>query len=192
MGSGHNQSPISVQKALYYLTLKKLKEAIDTLRTGNHNYWSALAEGEDWDAEIARKIKLLYMKHFGVVNYKVGDFVYPWLMLHKGRFNSSFNLTHTCKQYQRMYFPKARVVVTEHHHTAAIEQYRYDEKECVAIRPGTYAVWDDYAQQNGYFGSHVANPTVVMFPKEDKIIGFKDMRDAVVYLKGLDKLTVEV
>jgi len=185
MGSGHNQTPISVQKSLYVLTLEMLKDSIDTVRTGNHNYWTALAEGEDWDMEITRKIKLVYLKHYGVVYYKVGEMVYPWLMLHKSRYNSSFNLTHNCKQNQRMFFPRARVVVAEHQHVAAIEQYQYDGKECVAIRPGTSAVYDDYAQQNGYFGAHVSNPAVVMFPNEDKLVGFKDMRDAVTYVKGL-------
>ena len=185
VGSGHNQTPISVQKGLYVLTLEMRRDKIDTIRTGNHNYWTALAEGEDWDMEITRKIKLLYLKHYGVVYYKVGKMVYPWLMLHKSRYNSNFNLTHNCKQNQRMYFPRARVIVIEHQHIAALEQYRYDERECVAIRPGTYAVYDDYAQQNGYFGAHVCNPAVVMFPNEDKLVGFKDMRDAVTYVKGL-------
>ena len=185
MGSGHNQSPISVQKGLYVLTLEKLKEDIDTIRTGNHNYWTTLAEGEDWDMEITRKIRLVYLKHFGVVYYKVGEMVYPWLMMHKSRYNSSFNLTHNCKQNQRMFFPQARVVIVEHQHVAAVEQYQYDGKECVAIRPGTYAVYDDYAQQGGFFGAHVCNPAVVMFPDEDKLVGFKDMRDAVTYVKGL-------
>ena len=185
MGSGHNQTPISVQKGLYVLTLEMLQGDIDTVRTGNHNYWDTLLTGEDWDREITRKIRLLYLKHYGVVYYKVGKMVYPWLMLHKSRYNSSFNLTHNCKQNQRMYFPRARVIVIEHQHIAAVEQYQYDGKECVAIRPGTYAVYDDYAQQNGYFGAHVCNPAVVMFPNEDKLVGFKDMRDAVTYVKGL-------
>jgi len=186
MGSGHNQTPISVQKGLYVLTLEMLKDKIDTIRTGNHNYWDALQTGEDWDMEITRKIKLVYLKHYAVVYYKVGKMVYPWLMMHKSRYNSSFNLTHNCKQNQRIYHPDARVVIAEHQHVAAVEQYRYNEKECIAIRPGTYAVYDDYAQQNGYFGAHVCNPAVVMFPNEDKLVGFKDMRDAVTYVKGLE------
>ena len=185
MGSGHNQTPISVQKGLYVLTLEELQDSIDSVRTGNHNYWATLLGGEDWNREITRKIKLLYLKHYGVIYYKVGKMVYPWLMLHKSRYNSSFNLTHNCKQNQRMFFPRARVVVAEHQHIAAIEQYRYDGKKCIAIRPGTYAVYDDYAQQNGYFGAHVCNPAVVMFPNEDKLVGFKDMHDAVTYVKGL-------
>ena len=185
VGSGHNQAPISIQKGLTVLTFKMLKDDIETVRTGNHNYWTALAEGEDWDMEITRKIKLIYLKHYAMVYYKVGKMVYPWLMMHKSRYNSSFNLTHNCKQNQRLHFPRARVVVAEHQHVAAVEQYQYDGKECVAMRPGTYAVYDDYAQQNGYYGAHVCNPAVVMFPNEDKLVGFKDMRDAVTYLKGL-------
>lgn len=185
MGSGLNQVPISVQKGLYVLTLKRMIDVILAIRTGNHNYWTALAEGEDWDGELARRLKLVYLKHIAKIYWKVGNMIYPELSLHKGRYNSSFNLTHVCKQYQRMYCPDARIVIVEHHHVAAIEQYRYNENECIAIRPGTYAVYDDWAQQNGYFGAHVANPTVVMYPKEDKIVGFKDMRDAAVYLRAV-------
>ena len=84
-----------------------------------------------------------------------------------------------------MYFPQARIVVVEHHHQAAVEQYRYAEKECVAIRPGTYAVYDDYAQQYGFFGSHVANPCCVLYPDRDKIVAFKDMRDASTFMEAL-------
>jgi hypothetical protein len=185
MGSSHNQIPIAVQKGAFVLTLKQLKHKIKAVRTGNHNYWTALADGEDWDAEIARKLKLVYLKHYAKIYWKVGNQVYPELALHKGRYNSSFNLTHTCKQYQRLYAPDARIITVEHQHIAAMEQYRYNDKECVAIRTGTYAVYDDYAQQNGFFGAHVSNPTVVLFPNEDKLVAFKDIWDAVVYLRAV-------
>jgi len=185
MGSSHNQTPISVQKGLYVLTLRKLLDRILAIKTGNHNYWTATLSGEDWDGELAKRLRLIYLKHYALIHLKVGDMVYPILTMHQSRFNSSFNLTHTCLQNQRMYFPKARIVVVEHHHQAAIEQYRYGGRECVAIRPGTYAVYDDYAQQYGYFGSHVSNPLVVLFPDRDKMVGFKDMRDGVTYMNGL-------
>lgn len=184
-GSGHNQTPISVQKGLYVLTLKRLKESIKVVRTGNHNYWTTLAEGEDWDGELAKRFKLAYLKHIARIYWKVGNMIYPELALHKGRFSSSFNLTHVCKQYQRLYFPTARIIIVEHQHVSAMEQYRYNDQECVAIRPGTYAIYDDHAQQNGYFGAHVANPTVIMYPNEDRLVGFKDMREAIIYLRAV-------
>lgn len=185
LGSAHNQIPIAVQRGLFVLTLKRLKEKIKTIRTGNHNYWTTLAEGEDWDGELAKRMKLVYMKHFAKIYWKIGNMVYPELALHKGRFNSAFNLTHSCKQYQRLYFPEARIIVIEHQHIAGVEQYRYNDNECVAIRTGTYAVYDDYAQQNGFFGQHVSNPLVVMFPDHDHIVGFKDMYDGIIYLRAV-------
>jgi len=193
IGSSHNQTPISVQKGLYVLTLKKLIDRILAIKTGNHNYWTAMAEGEDWDGELAKRLNLIYLKHYAMVHLKVGEMVYPILTMHQSRFNSSFNLTHTCLQNQRMYFPQARIVVIEHHHQSAIEQYRYAGRECIAIRPGTYAVYDDYAQQYGFFGSHVSNPTVVLYPHEDRMVGFKDMREASIYLQasGKDEVIIE-
>ncbi len=185
IGSSHNQQPINVQKGLYYLTVKRLREKIAYIGTGNHNYWSALAEGEDWDRELANRLKLVYTKHSGIINLVVGDMLYPILRMHKGRFQSSFNLTHVCKQYQRMYFPQARVVVVEHDHTANVEQYRYNEQECCAIRTGSYAVYDDWAQQNGFFGAHVDSPTLILYPHEDKMVCFKHLSDAVTHLRAV-------
>ena len=104
---------------------------------------------------------------------------------HVGRFNSSFNLTHTNKQEQRMNYPWARFTVFEHKHMAACETYRYDNRECIAMRTGTYAIYDDYAEQWGFYGAHVCNPTVVMFPDKDRIVGFKDMWDAIDFLRAV-------
>lgn len=187
MGSSHNQAPIVVQKAVYVNMLRENKEKILCIGVGQHNYWTALMEGEDWDGELARRLKIVYTKHGAKINLKVGNMLYPILRLHKTRFNSAFNLTHTCKQYQRMYFPDARVIVAEDKHVADFEQYRYNEQECVAIRTGTYAVYDDFAQQHGFYGSHVCNPTVVLYPNEDKLVGFKDMHDAIIYLRAVRK-----
>jgi len=187
MGSSHNQQPIVSQRGIYYTAVKPLSDANKLLAigTGNHNYWSALLSGEDWDMELAHRLGVAYSRHASVIHVKVGKMDYPILRMHKGRFNSSFNLTHSAKQHQRMDFPDARIVVVEHHHCPAVEQYYYNGKLCCAIRPGTYAVNDDFAQQNGFFGARVANPTVVLFPDQDKIVSFLDMYDAINYLKSV-------
>ena len=185
VGSGHNQAPICVQKALYYLTLRELIDRIAFIGSGNHNYWTALMDGEDWDAELAQRLKVVYTKHAARVYLKVGKMTYNILRMHKGRFNSSFNLTHSAKQYQRTYFPESRIIVVEHQHVGVVEQYRYNEQECVAIRPGTYAVYDDYALQNGFYGNHVCNPTVVLYPDRDHIVPFKDQSDALTFLAAV-------
>ena len=183
MGSSHNQVPISVQKGLCVLTLKKLLKKLLTLKTGNHEYFDAILTGEDWLGEKAKTLKIIYIKHGGRINYHVGDMVYSEFAIHKGRFNSSFNQTHSNKQYQRLHAPWARIITIEHLHIASVESYRYDGRECVAIRPGTYAVWDDYALQNGFYGAHVSNPMVILFPDRDQLVAFKDMHEGIKYLR---------
>ena len=187
MGSSHNQTPISVQLGLFSLTLKMLAAKVNTLKTGNHNYWTTSLTGEDWLGEKARHYRLIYTKHGARINMEVGDQTYPYMAKHVGRFNSSFNLTHSNKQEQRLNYPWARFTVFEHQHMAAMEQYRYDGRECIAFRTGTYATYDDYAQQWGFYGQHVCNPMVVMFPNEDRVVGFKDMRDGIDFLRAVRK-----
>lgn len=185
VGSSHNQIPIAPQVGLYSLTLKMLLHKINTVKTGNHQYWTTTLTGEDWLKEKTRELGLIYIKHGARVNLYVGDQYYPYATRHIGRFNSVFNPTHSNKQHQRMDFPWARFTIFEHMHVAAVEQYRYNDKECAAIRSGTYAIYDDRAQQYGFFGAHACNPTIILFPHEDKLIVFKDMRDAADHLRAV-------
>ncbi len=187
IGSAHNQTPISVQKAMYVLAIKQQQEAGHLLfmGTGNHPYWSALATGEDWDLELARRLRIAYAKHGAMIHIVVGDIDYIEWWEHKGRYGSSFNQTHGPKQSQRVYHPRARIVVREHEHVGDVEQYRYDDRECAALRTGTYSLYSDFAAQNGYYGSHVCNPTVVLFPDKDWLTAFKFHTDALVYLRAV-------
>jgi hypothetical protein len=187
IGSSHNQSPICVQKAMTVLVVKEQHEMGHLLfmGTGNHPYWSALATGEDWDLELARRLRIVYAKHGAMVHIVVGDLDYIEFWEHKGRYGSSFNQTHGPKQSQRVYHPRARIVVREHEHVGDVEQYRYDDNECAAIRTGTYAIFSDFAAQNGMYGAHICNPCVVLFPDRDHLVAFKFMEDALVYLRAV-------
>lgn len=188
IGSSHNQAPICVQKGAYVLLMEMLDDSLLAIGTGNHNYWSALAEGEDWDAELARRLRatnprLIYTKHGALINLLVGEMMYPIWRRHVSRFESSFNATHACKQEQRLNCPESRIVVMEHKHKSACETYRYNDKDCVAIRPGTYSIYDDWALQMGYSGGKPSNPTVILWPQQDKIVAFENLYDAIAHLR---------
>lgn len=182
MGSSHNQLPISLQKAMYFMILERLEKQILAMGVGNHDYWSALQDGEDWNREVASRLKLIYLKHRAVIHLTVGQMRYDILWMHKGRFNSTDNITSSAKQYQRKFYPEARVVITEHTHRASCENYDYDRKRCVAMVPGSYATRDDRAESEGYPPTEPHSPAVVLFPHEDKIIGFLDFQEALGYL----------
>jgi len=186
IGSSHNQAPICIQKAFYYQTIERLARADKLLfiGTGNHNWFSYLVDGEDWDLELSKRLNVVYTKHGAMVYLRVGEMVYPIFRQHKGRWNSQMNLTSSCKQYQRYHFPDARILVIEHDHVADVEQYTYNAKECVAIRTGTYAVRSDFAQSNGFYGSKVENPVIVLYPYEDRIVPFKSMYDGIEFLRN--------
>ena len=188
MGSSHNQAPICVQKGAYVLLLEMLDDSLLAIGTGNHNYWSALAEGEDWDAELARRLRatnpnLIYTKHGALINLLVGEMLYPIWRRHVSRYESSFNATHACKQEQRLNCPDARITVMEHKHRSACETYKYNDRDCVAIRPGSYAVYDDWAMQSGYSSATPSNPTVILWPHQDKIVAFENLYDAITHLR---------
>jgi len=48
-----------------------------------------------------------------------------------------------------------------------------------------FLVFDDYARRFGFYGVEVANPTVILFPYERKMIGFKRLQDAIIMLQAL-------
>jgi len=83
-----------------------------------------------------------------------------------------------------MYQPDARVLIGEHKHTGDLEQYQYNGKESIAAQCGTYSVWDDHAQQWGFYGATICNPTILLWPFEDRILGFKNMYDAIEVLRS--------
>ena len=182
MGSSHNQMPISLQKATYFMILERMADQVLAMGTGNHDYWSALQDGEDWNREVASRLKLVYLKHRAIIHLTVGEMRYDILWMHKGRFNSTDNITNSAKQYQRKFFPDARIVITEHTHRASCENYDYCQKHCVAMVPGSYATRDDRAESEGYAPVEPHSPTVVLFPHEDRLIGFLDFRDALDFI----------
>jgi len=183
MGSSHNQMPINLQNAAFYMIIKELQQHILAIGTGNHNFWTTFASGEDWDSELAHRLHLVYLKHRAYINLIVGEMAYPVLWMHKSRFNSSANLTNAGKKNQQMYYPNARIIITEHTHISDFEQYDYNKRSCVAMIPGSYNVRDDYAEMNGYGAPIPRNPCVILYPHEDKILPFASMYDGAKYVK---------
>ena len=181
----HNQQPMLVQKALFKRTVEELKNKIVALGTGNHEWWSTDLTGVDDIKELTKNMGILYTQHGGMLKLTVGNIEYMIYRHHKYAYNSNFNLTHTVKRMWEFAPGDFDVGVVEHRHVASIEPFARHGQEKWGIRTGSYKVYDEYALQKGFYGVEVANPAVVLYPDEKRIVGFKYMEDAVKYLRGV-------
>lgn len=184
MGSSFTQDRLVVQNALMFRTLEKIQSKIVALGSGNHD-WEKLLTGADTVASLARSLKVVYTDVGGLFKLKVGNQEYKIFRTHKYRFNSSLNLCHTAKQCWRFGEFDADIVVVEHQHQAAVEPFNGHGVERIAVRTGTYKIYDDYARKHGFYSLKVNNPTVILFPDKRKIIPFLHMDEALICLNAL-------
>jgi len=183
--AGIDQQPITIQRLFFIRAIESMMDKIVAFGTGNHEEWSRIATGFDELANIARRLNFVYTGPGGLLNLTVGKQTYRIFRTHRFRFTSSFNLTHAAKQCWRLGVYDADIVVVEHRHEAAIESFMGHGLERIAVRTGTFLVYDDYARRFGFYGAEVANPTIILFPFERKMISFKRLQDAVIMLRAL-------
>ena len=184
IGPALDQQPIIFQRALLEGAISKIREKVICIGTGNHNWWTKQAAGFDDTAEFAKKMNILYTGHGGFLNLTVGNQLYRIFRIHKTKFNSSFNPTHSLKQMWRTGIKDFDIGVGEHGHVPHIEVFRGHGKKKAAIKIGTYKVYDTYAIANGFFGVEIRTPCVILYPDKWDIIAFEDMREAVAVLSG--------
>lgn len=146
--------------------------------------------------EFAR-IKRPYFSVAGDMRLKVGKVKpaeYVISGLHKARFNSYLNETHSAGQTHRIYKPHADVVVTAHTHAPAMHWcYRPDasgaEKPVVFVRTGTYKTgWlGDNLSARYYRPGLLGAPTLVFTPLSKSITPFYDAESATVFSRGFER-----
>ena len=180
-----NQEPILLQRHLTHEALKMIRSKILAIGTSCHMYWTKKQVGFDDIKEWAKGLKVLYTGHGGLLNLKVGQQVYTIFRRHKYRFNSQYSPLHSAKQLLRMGVTDAEVLVLEHWHVPGKEEFYWADKKRVALRPGTYKEYDEFALEHGFYGARKACPAVILFPDEHKILAFLDMYDAIECLNGL-------
>lgn len=159
--------------------------------SGNHDDWTYFESGFDFAKYMYKNCRSApYLRSGGGINLVVnGDIEYRIYAKHKYRYNSSFNLTHTVKRMFEQESP-FDVGVIAHHHTPAVEQVsrwhgKY-KRDIVCIRTGSYKIDDKWAKSQGFGGGEIGVPTVIFFSDKKKMIPFKRIEDAVMFLKGVE------
>lgn len=158
----------------YYLTILGPKLLVVT--SGNHDDWTNHLAGVDVLGRIVRERRVFYHPDEAWLELKVGSQNYTVGVRHQYRFGSSFNQTHTVKQWLRLGPREFDLGVVGHHHEAAIEQVIYRDKFRWVARPGSYQVTSGYARQFGFNHAIPTCPTFLLHGDEHDITGWKSVR----------------
>tara|TARA_B100000519_G_scaffold171024_1_gene157045 strand:+ start:11425 stop:12576 length:1152 start_codon:yes stop_codon:yes gene_type:complete len=167
----------------YYLRL--FAEKILVVCSGNHDAWTAQMAGTDVLKRVAEANRVRYCPAEARIDLTVGEQEYKIAFRHQYRFNSTFNQTHCVKQWFRMGEAAFDIGVIGHHHEAAIEAFMAHGQVRWAARPGSYQITTPYTTQYGFGKAKPTCPTFIMFPDRKEVIGFWDVRHAVMMLEAL-------
>jgi transposase len=166
----------------FYLSIFASKIAV--VISGNHDLWTDQIGGVDVLRRIILDKRLHYAPDEARLNVTVGGQLYKLAVRHQYRFNSTMNQLHTVKQWWRFGEEEFDVGCVCHHHEPAAEDFLAHGQWRWACRPGSYQITSGYSRQFGYNRTFPTCPTVVLWPKTRRIVGFKDLADGLVYLKG--------
>jgi predicted phosphodiesterase len=176
----------SDQFLLYEHYLKTLKDRILCVTSGNHDLWTLQIAGQDMVSWLCKANKIAYAPNEARIVARIGKQEYKIAVRHQFRMNSSFNQSHSVKQWLRLGDEDFDVGCVGHHHEACVEQTIYRGKVVWVCRPGAYQVTSSFSQTYGWNMSIPTCPTFLLFPDRRHIIGLHDIRDAPKILKAFN------
>jgi hypothetical protein len=177
----HARSTPDDQIKLFEHYLKILGDKSLLMVSGNHENWTAAFAGVDVLARVAREQRLCYAPDEAYLEIGVGTQTYKVAVRHQYRLNSSFNQTHSVKQWLRLGEREFDIGCVCHHHEHAIESTIYRGKMCWVCRPGSYQITSAYSREYGWNKAIPTTPTFLLRGDRREIVGFATLRAAIDY-----------
>jgi hypothetical protein len=175
---------VKVQRHLVWDAMKKLNGKVLALASGQHDHWSVFQadfEPVEW---CAADNHVPYLGHGGLLRIQLGDQTYTFHVRHKYRYNSSYNATHSIKQFWR-FDGDSDVGVHADKHTPAAEYVIWKGELRIAARPGTYKPHDDWEDSFGYPEGKPIMPTILLWPDHREMQVLWTVERAADMLPGL-------
>lgn len=172
----------------YYLQI--FGDRILAMIGGNHEAWTVARAGVDILARIAKDNRICYSPDEAWLEITVGSQTYNVAVRHQFRMNSSFNQTHSVKQWLRLGPREFDLGIIGHHHEHAVESHVYRGREVWVCRPGSYQVTSAYSRQYGFNSSIPSTPTFLLRGDQRCIMGFSTLRTALSYLGAAREMGV--
>lgn len=187
MSIAHDSVANPTESALAALAIYKALDEKDKFLGwvgGNHQEWAYSQAGISFYHYWRRELKAAYLLGIAFLDLKVGNQLYQGVITHKHRYNSSFNLTHTCKRLMEFNHLGADFAIVGDSHVAAVEEavrHRKGREETVYYaRTGTYKTdFDRYGAKKGFPHGELGPATFIFSPDEHKMRGYKNLQDAV-------------
>lgn len=169
--------------AEHYLSI--FADKIIVTVSGNHDDWTDEIAGISALGIVCEKQRVCCASDEARIDVAVGGEVYRVAMRHQYKMNSSFNQTHSVLQWLRLGEDEFDIGAVGHHHEAAVSQNVYRGHPVVCIRPGSYQITSAYSRRYGFNRSIPTCPSVLLWPRQRRMMAFWDVRDAAEVLGHL-------
>jgi hypothetical protein len=154
---------------------------------GNHNNFTFITGYdwlETWSRQLGKKIPIFTAG--GELIVHVGKEKYDLAMSHKYWGVSKLNPTNANKRFLEYEYPDADISFLAHTHQSEMNIFERGGKERIAAIGGTYKEGEPWPRQQG-IGRRAGQPglTVLLWPNEHKMMGFKHSVDAQQFMLAL-------
>jgi hypothetical protein len=171
-----DSAPSKQMRLLNYL-LSIAGDKILAVVGGNHEYWTPMFCGLDYIDNFFHNWGIKFNNHRLYLSIYLSGVEYKICIFHQYRYNSTLNLGHVVKRLWDMGEWDFDVGVVCHHHAEHLETFKRHGEVKWAIRPGAYQINSGYTTLRGYNDTEPTMPGIKIFPKEKRIIGFRDLRE---------------
>lgn len=183
-GVYENPLPPQLQTRAFLDRFKQLslKGKVGVMSFGNHDDFGDVT-GYDWFNTYARDLGIPIFTSGGFLHILHGKEHYGLALTHKYWGTSKLNPTNATKRFWEHEYPQADIVFLGHTHQSEMLLWERGGKELIAVIGGTFKSEDDFARKRG-IGGRSGRPgyTVVLYPQDHKMLGFKHIEDAQDYL----------
>lgn len=189
--AGINSQLISPQRQRYFYEqyLKALIEKGKLLGMvlGNHEEFSSV----ELFKEVSQKVPVAPNRIELTLSFENG-FEVVMALIHKSRFNSFLNPTHSSLRELYLNHPYADIIVTSHTHLPSLMLYPYPKHrqgltERVLIKTGSLKDLEPYTHKyfNPHRVSHISTPAVIIDPQKKRLLPFSRFEDALEVFKTI-------
>ena len=178
-------NPDKQREGVLHLCDMYFKDRTLAVIKGNHDNWQVRSTGDDFVKELARVCNAGYLWYGGEVMLGLGENTYKIHARHNYKYNSSINTTNSQRNLYAT--THADVIAFGHIHTNEVHEKSAGGNDTIWLRTGSYKITDDFSQWIGGYMADPRVPMVVFWPGTRKKIGFRDIRDGIVFLNAIRK-----